>query len=177
MLCHTTCVMLRNVIIEFVWAEQSKRRMTIDSFSGQRIYFSLICKVWWLNPVSHNVPPLSLSLHVHSHLFVFLSRGCPAKLVNTRMWCSTHSAIRNLVTTTSLMPFLPPSLLSIPGPHLHFTDRGFSSVSVINYLHWRSLAGDELTSAIIPVNPQALKQARRSFGLVLHCLASSSGLI
>lgn len=174
MLCNITGVVLWNVLIEFVWAKQRSPNLVNKECSSH--WFT---QAGWLNPVFHNVP-LFLSLPVFLLLYA-LSRGCLFKLVNNRMWCSLPAAdsiIRNLVTKTSLIPFLPPSLLSVSCPHLHFTDQGLSSISMINYLFFgNSLAGDELTSALIPVNSQALKQARRSFGLVLHCLASSSGLV
>ena len=103
-------------------------------------------------------PPLSLSLsHFPSLRFSFSLLRLP----NNQLWClppATPSTVRSPVTTTSPTP----SPLSISAFNLMSTSVSLVSPWLIAFFG-KGLAGNELTSALIPVHPQALKQARRFF--------------
>lgn len=171
--------MLWNLIIEFVWAEQSEHRMTLALICGQRIYFSLTHTGWMSSTTFPQCSLLFCLSSCHPLPSFYCPQGRLLQLVNSRMLCSPAAAdfvIRNLVTTWSPYSFsdLHPCFLS------HIFSSLIKAFLVSLWLitfFGNSLAGDELTSALIPVSPQAVKQASCSFGLVLHCLASSSGSV
>lgn len=119
------------------------------------------------------LPPFCLASF---HRVIFLPRGGPPKLVNSQnvmfdTICSffgrqkpCHNSKPDIFTLLSILCHI--CTLPVTGSPL--------SLWLITSFG-KSRGGDDLTSASTPVDPRARKQAGRSFGLVLHCLAHHLG--